>query len=141
MFETKLATSTIILIYKFQNSVKKKVKISSRFAPAKSRQSNDIRIELPAFLFQQPRIVLPAIHNPVHIHRVIANLIQYEIPVFYKQFVILVYRNIVLIEERIALGHFLQRADVLQKPMLQFDCRRSADLSQKAQVQRKAEYS
>ena len=31
MFEAKLATSTIILIHKFQNSVKKKVKISSRF--------------------------------------------------------------------------------------------------------------
>ena len=92
-------------------------------------------------LFQQPLIVLPAIHDPIHIYRVIANLVQYEIPVFYIQLVILVYRNIILIEERITLGHFLQGAHFLQKPMLQFDSRRSADLSQKAQVQRKAEYS
>ena len=53
----------------------------------------------------------------------------------------LVYGYIALVEERIALGHFLQGAHFLQKPMLQFDSRRSADLSQKAQVQRKAEYS
>ena len=61
---------------------------------------------LQNFLFQQPRIVLPAIRNPVHIHRVIAYLVQYKIPALYIQLVILVYRDIVLIEKRIALGAF-----------------------------------
>ena len=47
----------------------------------------------------QPLIILPAIHDPVHIYRIVLDLVQYKIPVFHIQLVILVYRNKVLVEK------------------------------------------
>ena len=44
----------------------------------------------------QPLIILPAIHDPVHIHRVVFNLIQNQIPILCIQLVILIGWHVVL---------------------------------------------
>ena len=83
----------------------------------------------------QPLIILPAIHDPVYIYRIVLDLVQYEIPVFHIQLVILVYRDIVLVEKRIALGHFLQESQFHQKPLLELNGCGSIYLGKKAQMQ------
>ena len=51
---------------------------------------------LSAILSQQPLVLLPAIHDPVDIHRVVFNLIQNQIPILCIQLVILIGWHVVL---------------------------------------------
>ena len=61
-----------------------------------SNRIGHINDHLSAILSQQPLVVLPAIHDPVDIHRVVFNLIQNQIPILCIQLVILIGWHVVL---------------------------------------------
>ena len=73
-------------------------------------------------LFEQPRIILPAVHDPIDVNRIIPNLIEHQKPVFDIQLVILAGRNKRRFKEGVALRERLQRAKFRQKSLLQLFC-------------------
>lgn len=56
----------------------------------------------------EPAILLTAVEDIVYIDGIILNLIEHQIPFFYKHFVVLVLWDIGGFKERESLGHFRQ---------------------------------